>query len=78
MTRRDQTIRAWIERPTPRHRWQSCVSCAGTQHRIATHTRLRKAAIEFNRHHAIQILKQLHNPAKPTPTPTQPHLIPPS
>lgn len=56
MTRRDQVLRAWIEKPTPRGNWHSCISHRGKVHRISTHTRIRRAAIEFNHLHLKSIL----------------------
>lgn len=72
MTRRDQTLRAWIERPSQRHNFISCVSHRGTTHRKSTHTRHRRAAREFNHLHTIAILI----PATTTPTSTPHHQLP--
>ena len=44
MTRRDQTLRAWIERDSPHQPWKSCVSYAGRVHQKSTGSRIRKAA----------------------------------
>ena len=57
MTRRDQVLRAWIERDTPRQNWQSCISYRRKVHRKSTNTRIRKAAIEFNTLHLSQVLR---------------------
>lgn len=56
MTRRDQILRAWIEKPTPLSNWQSCISHRGKVHRKSAHTRIRKAAIEFNHLHLAEVL----------------------
>ena len=56
MTRRDQTLRAWIQRESPRHCWQSMVSHKTKVHQKTTGTRIRKAALEFNRLHILAIL----------------------
>lgn len=58
MTRRDQSARAWIKRSGPGSIWFSHVSLRGTTHRLATNTRIRKAAIEFNLLHLSQLLRQ--------------------
>jgi hypothetical protein len=57
MTRRDQTLRAWIERPSPRHHWQSCISFRGRTYQKSTHSKIRKAAKEFNLLHLTHILR---------------------
>jgi hypothetical protein len=56
MTRRDQVLRAWIEKSSPRGNWQSCISHRGKVHRKSTHTRLRRAALEFNHLHLAEVL----------------------
>ena len=70
MTRRDQTLRAWIERAHPLHNFISCVSCDGKAHKRSTGTRGRHAAREFNRLHTIEILFPT------TTTHAQPHTQP--
>lgn len=67
MTRRDQTLRAWIERENARHNFQSCVSHKGKTHRLSTHTRIRKAAREFNTLHTLQVLTPKPKTAKQSP-----------
>jgi len=56
MTRRDQILRAWIERPSPRHNWTSCVSYRRKTHKKTTNSRHRKAALEFSSLHIAEIL----------------------
>lgn len=62
MTRTNQTLRAWISRESPRENFLSHVSVKCTTrdksklHTLRTPTRLRKAALEFNRIHTLRIL----------------------
>jgi hypothetical protein len=56
MTRREQTVRAWITRKSPKLPWKSCVSLHGKTHTITTNTRIRKAAREFNFIHLSNLL----------------------
>ncbi len=74
MTRRDQTLRAWIERESSAHCWQSMVSHKRKVHRKTTGTRIRKAALEFNRSHITHVLTG--KPATTSPAPVQPNLFP--
>lgn len=57
VTRRDQLLRSWIERESPSHNWQSCVSYRRKTHRRSTNTRIRKAALEFNLLHLSQVIR---------------------
>lgn len=72
MTRRDQILRAWIERESPAENWQSIISYKGKLHRKSTYTKLRKAAKEFAHLHLTDFFT-----SKPTVTPTthQPSLF---
>lgn len=63
MTRRDQVVRAWVERESPRHVWKSCVSYKGRTHRKSTLSRIRKAARQFNTIHLLNILTAQPQPA---------------
>ena len=56
MTKRDQVLRSWIERDHPRHPWQSCISYRRKVHRKSTHSRIRKAALQFNVLHLTEVL----------------------
>jgi hypothetical protein len=58
MTRRDQIVRSWIERESPRHHWKSCVSYRGKTHKKSTNSKIRKAAIQFISLHLINLLTQ--------------------
>lgn len=75
MTRNNQTLRAWISRESPKHCFLSHVTCKCTatdQSRtstLRTPTRIRKAALEFNRSHTLLILTA--KPGTPTETETQ-------
>lgn len=71
MTRRDQTLRAWIERESPAHNWQSIISHQGKLHRKSTSTRLRKAAREFSTLH----LADYFTPKSPAPNQHQLDLL---
>lgn len=57
MTRRDQTLRAWIERESPRRNWISCISHKGVTHRRTTPSRIRKAALEFSLLHIADVIR---------------------
>ena len=57
MTRRDQVLRSWIEKAGPRGNWQACISHRGKLHRKSTHTRIRRAALEFNLLHLSEVLR---------------------
>jgi hypothetical protein len=72
MTRRDQVLRAWIEKDSPRGNWQSCISHHGKVHRKSTHTRIRRAALQFNLLHISEVLYP--TPTQQTPPHTQPEL----
>lgn len=63
MTRRDQTLRAWIELESPRHCWQSMISHKGKLHIKSTGSRIRKAALEFNHLHVLALLTGKPSPA---------------
>ncbi len=62
MTRRDQLIRSWVERTSPAHCWRSCVSYKGKVRSKPTNTKIRKAALDFNRLHTIAILQPKKKP----------------
>lgn len=64
MTKRDQTTRAWIARSGAAHRWRSHVSHRGSLSIRETDTHLRKAALEFNVLHTIQILTATQPPTQ--------------
>lgn len=79
MTRRDQTLRAWIERESPRHCWQSMISHKGKVHQKTTNTRIRRAALEFNQLHILSLLnsaRQKPSSSSKHPTETFPELFP--
>lgn len=69
MTRRDQTLRAWIERDSPHQPWKSCVSYAGKVHQKSTGSRIRKAARQFNILHLTSILRPQAATAEQSPHP---------
>ncbi len=73
MTRRDQTLRAWIDRPSRSDNWQSNVSHKGKVHTLSTRSRIRKAALQFNTLHIIA--KLTGKPMTPPATHVQPDLF---
>lgn len=56
MTRRDQTLRAWIGRDHRGQLYKSYVSLKGKVYERSTGTRIRKAARDFSHLHVIEIL----------------------
>jgi hypothetical protein len=66
MTRRDQTLRAWINRESKADNWVSNISHKGIHHKKSTGSKLRKAAREFSTLHIIQVLT-----TKPSTSPTE-------
>lgn len=76
MTRRDQNLRAWIQRESTRHYWQSMISHKGKIHSRSTNTRIRKAALEFSTLHILTILRQEPSTLTPAQTEIFPELFP--
>ena len=56
MTKRDQILRAWIDRPGTHANWTSYVSYRGKVHERTTNTTLRQAAKIFCDLHAKHVL----------------------
>lgn len=74
MTRRDQVLRSWITRPAPGACWLSNVSFRGRVHQRTTHTKLRRAALEYNLFHTLEIIRPATTSTN-SPTHQQPDLI---
>jgi hypothetical protein len=63
MTRKNQTVRSWISRKKRSECWLSHVSHKGRVHSLRTPTMIRKAALEFNVLHTLNVLTAKANEA---------------